>query len=152
MYRSIDSSRIRNLKVLSRLKPGQKLNTRYHHYSIEDYSFFSYKSLLRWANGESRSQTIDSLTQLVESCVNQHGMKDDEKKRLLIQLNESKRGIENLGVTYNEDSTTCAGLEYIIEIIKRYINDNIFLLTDDERESLLIEQIEHSIENKTDNK
>jgi hypothetical protein len=138
MYKSIDSSRIRNLKVVSRVRAGQKLNTRYHHYSIEEYGYLSYKSLLRWANGESRDQTVDALTQLVESCVEQHGMKEDEKKRLLFQLNDASVGIKNLSITYKDDSTTCAGLEYILEMIKRFIDDNMELLSPEDREALFL--------------
>ena len=42
-----------NLKVLARLKKGQKLNTRAHHFRIEDSPA---APLSRWLRGESRLQ------------------------------------------------------------------------------------------------
>jgi hypothetical protein len=121
MYRSIDSSRIRNLKLISRLKTGDKLCTRYHHYSIDAYSPLSYRALFRMIHGESRSETIDSLTQLTESCVNQYGIAPDERTRLADEFKDVVKGIKNLSLTYKDDSTACVGLDLIREMMEEYI-------------------------------
>jgi len=130
MYKSIDSTRIRNLKVIAMIKQGQKLCTRLHHYSIDDYNTtFTYKAIFRWFNGESRTETIDSISKLVESCVQQTGLSQSEKIRLANQFKEVIKGVKNLAMTYKDDSTACAGLEFIIETIEDFIvaNDNTYV-------------------------
>ena len=135
MYKSIDSSRIRNLKLLSQLKVGDKLCVRYHHYSIDPYGSFSLRSITRLLNGESRSETIESITQLIESCIKQHGIGNGEKKRLANEFKNVKKGVENLMVTYRGDQTSCVGLQLIIEMMQEYIElygDKEPLINDEE--------------------
>lgn len=122
MYRSIDSTKIRNLKVIAMLKQGQRLRTRTQFYSIDDYSLMTiYKAGIRYITGESRTETIDAITRLVESCVRQAGVSETERKRLSFQLKEVLIGIKNLYITYKDDSTACAGLDYITELIEDFI-------------------------------
>lgn len=136
MYKSIDSSRVRNLKLIARLKAGDKLCTRYHHYSIDTYGPFSYRSVVRYLNGESRSETIDSLTQLIESCVKQHGISQDERRRLANEFREVVKGVKNLSITYKDDSTACVGLDLIREMMEEYIDMYGDKITYDEGEGL----------------
>jgi hypothetical protein len=117
MYSSIDSSRIINLKVISKLKRGEKLNTRLHRFTI-DGSYFHPRFLFRWLNSESRDQTIDAIDALVTSCVCQEGTANEE---LVEQLIQTAKGIGNLQSTYNEDQTTCAGIEMILEKIEHFV-------------------------------
>lgn len=122
MYKSIDSSRIRNLKVVAMIKQGERLRTRAHHYSIDSYtSMFSYKPIYRYLMGEGKEETVDSVSKLVESCVRQTGLSTRDKKRLVEQFKEVIIGINNLIVTYKEDSTACAGLNYVQEMIEDFI-------------------------------
>lgn len=124
MYKSIDSSRIRNLKLISKLKIGDKLCTRSHHYSIDAFRPISFNSIYRIINGESRTETIDSITLLVESCINQHGVSVEERKRLANEFKGVVKGITNLGLTYKDDSTAMVGLELIKEMLLEYIKIN----------------------------
>jgi hypothetical protein len=122
MYRSIDSTKIRNLKVIAMIKQGQRLRTRTQFYSIDDYSLMTiYKAGIRYFTGESRTETIDAITRLIESCVRQAGVSESERKRLSFQLTEVLTGIKNLYITYKDDSTACAGLDYITELIEDFI-------------------------------
>lgn len=122
MYRSIDSTKIRNLKVIAMLKQGQRLRTRTQFFSIDDYSLMTiYTAGIRYFTGEGRSETIDAITRLIESCVQQAGVSENERKRLSFQLKDVLIGIKNLYITYKEDSTACAGLDYITELIEDFI-------------------------------
>lgn len=122
MYRSIDSTKIRNLKVIAMVKQGQRLRTRTQFYSIDDYSIMTlYRAGIRYFTGESRSETIDAITRLIESCVRQAGVSETERKRLSFQLKDVLKGIKNLYITYKDDSTACAGLDYITELIEDFI-------------------------------
>jgi hypothetical protein len=120
MYKAVDYVRIRKLKVVAKLTKGQKLNTRQQHYSIEDASVLSLKGFYRWVNGESRSETVESLTELIISCTQQTGMDPSEHVNMAKQLMEVAEGIRNLAYTYKEDQTTCAGLDILLEMISAY--------------------------------
>lgn len=131
MYRSIDSSRIRNLKLLAELKVGDKLCVKNHYYSIDVGESYTIRKLLRKLSltGEGRNETTDSITQLVESCINQHGISEEEKKRLANEFKNVYKGIENLKTTYRGDHTSTVGFKVILEMLEEYIklygdNDN----------------------------
>ena len=68
MIPTFDVTKIRNLKVIAKLKVGQKLSTRYQFYSIvsTDSYFIAPK---RWFSGETRHNTVDSIQTLVMSCI-----------------------------------------------------------------------------------
>jgi hypothetical protein len=122
MYKSIDDTRIRNLKVVAMLKQGDRLRTRAHHYSVDTYaSIFSYKPLYRFLTGEGKEETVDSLSKLISSCVKQVGLTEKDKGRLCKQMKEVILGVNNLSVTYKDDSTACAGLSFIKEMIEDFI-------------------------------
>lgn len=105
------------------LKRGQRLRTKSHHYSIDDYtSIFSYVPLYRRLTGENKEETVDSISRLVESCVKQSGLSVQDKKRLTEQLKEVIKGLNNLSVTYKDDSTAVAGLLYILEMTEDFIS------------------------------
>jgi hypothetical protein len=113
-----------------------------HHYSIEESKLLSLNSIFRWVNGESRDQTVDALAQLVDSCISQRGLTVEETTKLTKQLIDAATGIKNLSITYKDDSTTCAGLEYIMETINEYVNKNNHLLPDEYRmRELVIEEV-----------
>jgi polyhydroxyalkanoate synthesis regulator phasin len=122
MYRSIDSSRVRNLKVVAMLKKGQRLRTKAHHYAIDDYtSILSVQPLYRYMTGENKEETVDSISRLVESCVKQGGLSDRDNRRLVDQLKNVNKGLDNLAVTYKDNSTAVAGIEFIKEMIHDFI-------------------------------
>lgn len=123
MYKSIDSTRIRNLKVVAKLKTGERLRTRAHYYSVDAYTspFLSYKPLMRMLYGEGKDETVDSLTKLVESCVKQVGLTPGDEKRLSRQLKDVIKGINNLSETYKDDSGAVAGLEHVKEVAEDFI-------------------------------
>lgn len=137
MYRSIDSSRVRNLKVVSKIKIGQKLSTRFHRFTIDGSSPLSLTGLIRYINGESRAETCDSLTDLILSCVSQPGLSNDEKSRLIKQLLDTRKGIVNLSKTYKDDETTVSSLEFILENIDTFTG---YVETIEEEEESLEEE------------
>lgn len=150
MYRSIDSSRVRNLKLIAQLKVGDKLCTRYHHYSIDSYGPFSIRAVTRLINGESRNETIDSLTQLVESCINQHGIAPDEKRRLANEFKEGVKGIQNLVITYRGDKSSCVGLQLILDMMEEYVElfadkDPVFVVSEEDNSILSRSPTPHPI-------
>jgi hypothetical protein len=124
MYSTIDSDRVINLKVVAKLKRGEKLNTRLQHYTIEPPGFLSPAALFRWIGGESRRQTIQALDSLVTSCIKQNHMSHEETMSLVEQMYQTSLGVENLMYTYKDDHTTVSGLELIMQKIKYFIESN----------------------------
>lgn len=124
MYSIIDTDRLINLKVVAKLKRGQKLNTRLQHYTIEPPGILSPAGFVRWVNGESRRQTIQALDNLVSSCVYQNNLQHEEKMALVEQLYYTAEGIKNLVFTYVNDDTTVSGLELILQKIYYFIQVN----------------------------
>jgi len=106
---------------VSKLKRGEKLNTRFYRFTIESTNLLSTSALFRWLNGESRDQTIDAVDSLITSCVNQNGLRERECNDLVDQLLSASEGIKNLAQTYKDDQTTCAGIEMILEKIKFFV-------------------------------
>lgn len=127
MYSSIDSDRVINLKVVAKLKRGQKLNTRLQQYTIEPtpgtISAFT-SGVVRWFGGESRLQTVQSLDNLVTSCIRRGNLTADELQCLVKQMYETSLGVDNLMITYKDDFTTVSGLELIQQKIRYFINHN----------------------------
>jgi hypothetical protein len=127
MYSSIDSDRVINLKVVAKLKRGQKLNTRLQQYTIEPtpgtISAFT-SGVVRWFGGESRLQTVQSLDNLVTSCIRRTNLTADELQCLVKQMYETSLGVDNLMTTYKDDDTTVSGLELIQQKIRYFINRN----------------------------
>lgn len=127
MYSSIDSDRVINLKVVAKLKRGQKLNTRLQQYTIEPtpgtISAVS-SAVIRWFGGESRMQTVQSLDNLVTSCIKRSLLNTEETYSLVEQMYQTSLGVDNLIYTYKDDETTVSGLELIQQKIKYFINVN----------------------------
>lgn len=121
MVTSIDHARMVNLKVVSKLKRGQKLNTRMHYFQIVEKSVFNSVGFFRWLNGESREQTISSLTELVNSCINTDVLKKDEIPIIVKEVVKTSEGLCNLIFTYSDDSTVESSLTLIIEQIERFV-------------------------------
>lgn len=121
MVRSVDNARLVNLKVVARIKRGQKLNTRMHYFQIVEKSILNSMSIFRWLNGESREQTIASLTELVNSCINTDVLKPDDIPIMVEEVVKTSGGLCNLIYTYIEDSTVESSLTLIIEQIGRFV-------------------------------
>lgn len=127
MYSNIDSDRVINLKVVAKLKRGQKLNTRLQQFTIEPtpgtISAFT-SGVFRWFGGESRLQTVQSLDNLITSCIRKTNLTADELHSLIKQLYETSIGVDNLIVTYKDDITTVSGFELVQQKIRYFINHN----------------------------
>lgn len=126
----MDASRVRNLKVISKLKRGQKLNTRFHRFTIDESSVLSFNSVFRFFNGEGRNETVDSVTELIKSSIDTKGLSKKELERLREHIYNAKNGIVCLMDTYKNDCTTVSGLEYVVEMIDDFIgNDPKFTIS-----------------------
>lgn len=114
---------ITRLKFISKVKVGDKINTR-HHLSIQPNNFLTRISrtvILQDSRTNALlfiSETINSAIELVEKIKNSDRALDINMiKILLIDLKGSKVGIQNLAETYSDDLIIVSNFETIIQNI-----------------------------------
>lgn len=116
-----------NLKVLAKLEPYQKLNTRRTHFQISTPAISnSYVALpefvLRWWAGSNRENDYIRLKELYFAAVDI--LKTSEKKeQIRAAIEESKKGLESLQKTYENDVTTKAKIDWLLDHVNTQTKD-----------------------------
>lgn len=82
-----------NLKILSELKPYEKLWITDNTIIVDNFWFQSYQ---RWMNSQSRDVTIETITKLFNYIL--QNKKNDSK--IMELLKQTKSGLQNLLITY----------------------------------------------------
>lgn len=107
-----------NLKVITCLEPFQKLNTRAPLFQIKQYRYFP-EWICRFIDGSSRDSDFGRINDLYASAI--HNKKQPNMES---HLRASIRGLKSLKKTYENDTTTVARIETLIEHIRHEIGDN----------------------------
>jgi hypothetical protein len=116
-----------NLKVLAKLEPYQKLNTRRTHFQISTPAISnSYVALpefvLRWWAGSNRENDYIRLKELYFAAIDI--LKTNEKKeQIRAAIVESKKGLESLQKTYENDVTTKAKIDWLLDHVNTQTKD-----------------------------
>ncbi len=111
-----------NLKVLSQLEPFQKLNTRRTHFQIQTYhtGYFTIPEfVLRWWVGSNRESDFVRLKELYQSAIKIL----ESDKEMISHLQASLKGLESLKKTYENDTTTKAKIDWLIQTVHRCISN-----------------------------
>ena len=93
-----------NLRVLAKLKPGDRLQTvdsRYFGIDAGRWSWF-----FRWLRSDNRANCVDRIEETFITA-KKHNISED-------LISSAKQGVEKLCATYSDDQTTVARLETII--------------------------------------
>lgn len=109
-----------NLKVLSSLQPFQKLNTRSTHFQLQNTSAYFPEFVARWWIGANRES---DMTRLKELYVAAQKHLETDKVRMIEHLKDSKKGLEALQKTYENDITTRAKIDWLIDNVNKMIVD-----------------------------
>lgn len=124
---------VEELKIVSNIKQNDRIATRYG-IRIETRDD-STQSLRRWINGENRFNNISALSNVLERSFTffedlSNKISDDNytdnsnmyMKRLLFRLynniNNSRKGISNLKVTYEHDKSMVSRLDSLLERVE----------------------------------
>lgn len=116
-----------NLKVLAKLEPYQKLNTRRTHFQISTPAISnSYVALpefvLRWWAGSNRENDYIRLKELYFAAIDI--LKTNEKKeQIRAAIEDSKKGLESLQKTYENDVTTKAKIDWLLDHVNTQTKD-----------------------------
>jgi len=116
-----------NLKVLAKLEPFQKLNTRRTHFQLQTYNTNAYiqipEFVIRWwvgSNRESDFQRLKELYQSASKVLNE----SSQRQRMVEHLTESLKGLEALQKTYETDATMKAKIDWLVDSVHKTIGDN----------------------------
>ena len=111
-----------NLKVLGKLPPFAKLNTYSELFYIETPKFYKPTSLWRMLRGDSRHLAIKRINGLIEKATFE--LAKQKNKNLINHLNLATHGLENMKKTYQDDITTIAAIERLLDKIKILVENN----------------------------
>ena len=93
-----------NLRVVSKLQPGDRLQCTDSRYFGIDRSYFSF--LWRWLKADGRALALERLDDTV-----QEARKYSDQEAVQSLMEQACAGIEHLMETYHTDPTTVARLE-----------------------------------------
>jgi hypothetical protein len=118
-----------NLKVLSKLQPYQRLNTRQSLFQVThveannrftEYLTHMPEWLKRWMEGSSRDSDFNRIRDLVYKAF--HTMKQEkERSKIIDHLQKASVGLNNLKKTYENDLTYTCRITTLIDNIKEHV-------------------------------
>ena len=114
----MDQTNFVNLKIISKLRPNTRLDTRNELFRIY-IPYIIPTWLTRWWYGNTRACDITRVTVLYDNI-----MKHPPNENMIKQLHESIHGLNQLKLTYSDDPTTVARIEYLVESIQQFTSTN----------------------------
>lgn len=111
-----------NLKVLSQLRPYERLSTIDNRVVVDRPSFF--QGLRRWFRGEHRDLNMEVIEQLVRRAIlYMTNTNSSELAHILaLELGKAMEGLHNLQTTYENDSLSVAKLRLLLDEIERSVS------------------------------
>lgn len=100
-----------NLRILAKLQPFQRLNTRRTLFEITPKRKFLPEWLQRWWEGSSRESDFGRIRDVYMSAF------DHMNESVRVHLSESTKGLHSLKKTYENDQTMLARLDNLIESV-----------------------------------
>lgn len=107
-----------NLRVLACLEPYQRLHTRQVHFRIYEHKILP-EWLVRWIDGATRRSDFGRIRD-VYLCA----LENTEHQGMQEQLVKSRKGLESLKKTYENDQTMLARIDTLVEMV--YGSDGSF--------------------------
>ena len=102
-----------NLRILSKLQPFQRLNTRRALFQITPKRKFLPEWLQRWWEGSSRESDFGRIRDVYMAAF------DQMDHNTQAHLRESIKGLQSLKKTYETDQTMLARLDNLIDSVVR---------------------------------
>ena len=102
-----------NLRILSRLQPFQRLNTRRALFEITPKRKFLPEWLQRWWEGSSRESDFGRIRDVYVAAF------EYPNDNMRNHLSESIKGLQSLKKTYETDQTMLARLDNLIDSVHR---------------------------------
>ena len=110
-----------NLKIITRLRAHDRLDTTTPIFRIHTNNMIP-QWLYRWWNSSNRAHDISRIEALYASAF--EILETSDRDRIEDDLQESVSGLKALLTTYDNDATTQARLDVIIDNINRMLNQD----------------------------
>tara|TARA_B100001758_G_C18414538_1_gene618454 strand:- start:104 stop:475 length:372 start_codon:yes stop_codon:yes gene_type:complete len=104
-----------NLKVISSIKPNNRLNTSDNYLNIETDTIIPH-AIKRWLRKDDRNESINRIEQVINEGLN------IQSQVVELNIKNSITGLENFKKTYSKCVTTIARINTIIEKVKNKYN------------------------------
>lgn len=101
-----------NLRVLACLEPYQRLHTRQVHFRIYEEHRYLPEWLVRWLDGATRQSDFGRIRDIYLTALENRDYQGVEE-----QLQKSKKGLQSLKKTYENDQTMLARIDTLIDMI-----------------------------------
>lgn len=109
-----------NLKILAKLEPFQKLNTKATHFSLHKTTAYLPEFVARWWAGASRDSDYIRLKELY-AAAEKMLTDSNERERMLEHMRSSTNGLRALQKTYEGDATTLAKIDWLLDSVNMNI-------------------------------
>ena len=139
MFNSLDTTKVINLIVLSKVNVGDKLSTRNRQFTIESSSYFY--SITRGLRLETRDQMVESVDSLITDCIDNVSRFKTDMINLGQLFLKAIPGVHNLIQTYTLDKTIVAGLEFILSKMNFFLESNGLAQIMDESSTIEEEEV-----------
>ena len=125
----MDESLFVNLKVLAKLEPFQKINTRGRLFKVStssDTPSYLPEFIKRWWDGSTRDSDFSRIRDLVAKAFNAL-RNDHDRRKIISHLRRAVDGLRSLAKTYEQDLTYVCRITALIENIEeetgRFVDD-----------------------------
>ena len=106
-----------NLRIVSKIEPFQKLNTKSGETLVIESGEWGSGSLARWARGDHRTNTMKRLNELYDAVTDasKKPLSPRRAERLRQHVGASRLGLRNLRQTYESDVTMTAHYDVLLD-------------------------------------
>ena len=114
-----------NLRILSRVEPFEKLNTKSGDALVIECGGLGSGSLARWARGDNRDNAMKRLNELFDAVQSalRKPLTDRDDERLRAHVAAARQGLLSLRRTYESDSTMTARYDVLIDKVGDLVGD-----------------------------
>lgn len=113
-----------NLKIISKLRAHDRLDTSQTVFRIHSSTYFIPLWVIRWWTRGSREHDvarIETLYKEASEFISNMEFDDGERSQILVAMEQSITGLRNICTTYDSDATIQSRVEVIIDNSERLI-------------------------------
>ena len=117
-----------NLKIVSKLRAHDRLDTSQTIFRIHSSTYFIPLFLIRWwtrGNREHDVARIETLYKEASEFVHSDDSDEGERSQILTAMEQSTSGLRNICTTYDNDATIQSRVEVIIDNTERLLESSV---------------------------
>lgn len=124
--KNLTEDTILNLKMLSQIKPSDKIYLENDLIKIDTPYIFQginrwYQNHNRETSAEDLDKIVDDVVKITDDLINKTDISNEENvlcQTLLIEINNASKGLSNLKITYKDDTFITSKLDIIKDKLK----------------------------------